>query len=1549
MKTKTRFYKLTAWLLTAVMLFTFMPMTTFAKVSHSHPICGAVHTDIGDHTGECADVEWTEWDGTHIDVSGNYYLNSTVNSSTNTYILIGSSTEAISVTLCLNGNTLNLGSYLTIMNATVNLCDCSSGKTGKIVGNNTYNYTIFQDGNFQTTLNMYGGSISGKSQYGAVFVDGSSHTFNMYCGNITNNYTGTYRTGAVCVADGEFNMYGGSISGYTGEKCSGIYAYGGATVTMEDGAVIENNASASAVYLSDNSSAFTMNGGSISVNGTNKDSNVYGIDNSGTVNIYGGTVSTGSTGNAIYSINNKGTVNVCGGTVISGKCGINNDKGTVNVSSGTVRGGSINATDDTACGIYHYGAFLNLSGNPTITGSSEDIRLTSDKVITIGEDGLSNASPYTVATNKEPTESAPVPITSGTETVDYSGKFVSADSNYVVNSVQTGSTYQVVLAEKPTAYAITVSASPDYAGEVAGGGRYEAGDLATVTATANFGYKFIKWTKNGIDVSPDEFYAFTATEDTTLVAVFERETGNLTVKNTVISSVTPADDVEFPFTVTLSDNSINGTYGGMLFTNGVATFNLKGGQEITASNLPAGIVYEVSVAMVDGFILTDRVESEGYILEGNATASFTHTQQIPTYTVNVSASPDYAGEVTGDGIYEAGDLATVTATANAGYKFVEWMENGTEVSTDEFYTFTVSADRELVAVFEEKETLTIDETVQNYTYDSNDKAFVITGTSLTDFTVIHQQNGQEVTPKNVGTYDVVITRYEDDTYKKFEMTITGGLVINKATPSVTAPTAKTDLIYDGNEKTLVNAGATSGGEMQYSLDEATWSTALPQGNAAGSYTVYYKVVGGNNYNDNAGGSVLVTIGEADMSAGIVAYGYTGDYDDENHTISVALSGAAEGATVKYGTVDGTYNLAAAPVYKYVTTSTVYYQVTKANYVTITGSQAVTINPKDITGADVGTFMAMTYTGFEQIPTATVTIDGLTVTGTWSAVTDVADTTTFTANGNFIGTIADKETGMAMADSSVATVPGANALTYNAAAQELLTAGTATGGTLKYSLDNTTWVEAIPTGTDADTYEVWYKVFGDANHNDTAAVKVDVTIAKKSIEDATVALDGELTYNGTEQTQNVIVSLDGFTVTFDVTGNKATNVKAEGNYVLTITGTNNFTGTATKEWNLLKATHAIFEDELPDAKYMEKGKPLSKSTLTPVEFYDEDGNLLGTFEWENPDEIMEESGTYLKNVKFIPVNALNYNEQIFEISVRVFNQLGSISNDDTRYFNIQFESNGGSYVKIQNIEEGYRVTEPDEPVKEGYVFGGWYTNKKLTDEYDFGDRVTEGFTLYAKWNMEENEEKPDDSDDSGDKVGFGDDECDGTVKDNCPSLKFKDLNVSAWYHLDTDYVIRNGLMKGMSEDEFAPSLNLTRAMLVTVLYRLEGEPATNRSIPFADVDMGAYYANAVSWAKQNGIVMGVTENEFAPDDNITREQIAAILFRYSIYKGMDAVTMEENLHFDDAAEISEYAISALNWAVGRGLLKGRTETTLNPKELATRAEIAAILHRFIESK
>ncbi len=265
------------------------------------------------------------------------------------------------------------------------------------------------------------------------------------------------------------------------------------------------------------------------------------------------------------------------------------------------------------------------------------------------------------------------------------------------------------------------------------------------------------------------------------------------------------------------------------------------------------------------------------------------------------------------------------------------------------------------------------------------------------------------------------------------------------------------------------------------------------------------------------------------------------------------------------------------------------------------------------------------------------------------------------------------------------------------------------------------------------------------------------------------------------------------------------------------------------------------------------------------------------------------------------------------------------------YTVTFDTDGGSAVaRVYKAPDTVVDLSAYTTSKEGYTFDGWYSDNEFTTKVT-SIKLTESITVYAKWI---DEEKVDDTD-KPDSTGW-----------NNP---FADVNADDWYYEYVRYAAENNLMNGMTETTFAPDNNLTRAMLVTVLYRLAGEPATNRSIPFADIDMGAYYANAVIWAQQNGIVNGVTETEFAPDANITREQIAAIMFRYAVYKDLEAVTLEENLIvFADADEISEYAISALNWAVGSGLINGKTESALCPRDNANRAEIAAILQRFIES-
>jgi hypothetical protein len=175
--------------------------------------------------------------------------------------------------------------------------------------------------------------------------------------------------------------------------------------------------------------------------------------------------------------------------------------------------------------------------------------------------------------------------------------------------------------------------------------------------------------------------------------------------------------------------------------------------------------------------------------------------------------------------------------------------------------------------------------------------------------------------------------------------------------------------------------------------------------------------------------------------------------------------------------------------------------------------------------------------------------------------------------------------------------------------------------------------------------------------------------------------------------------------------------------------------------------------------------------------------------------------------------------------------------------------------------------------------------------------------------------------------------------------YADVNTDDWYYDAVRFVAENGLMNGTGDGTFSPSLGTTRGMIVTILHRMVGMPAAAAPSLFLDVDADAYYAAAVAWGAENGIVMGYSETQFGPEDPITREQLAAILYRYAQYKNCDVSVGEDTniLSYTDAFDISEYAIPALQWACGAGLMEG-DDGKLDPQGAATRAQVAAILQR-----
>ena len=265
--------------------------------------------------------------------------------------------------------------------------------------------------------------------------------------------------------------------------------------------------------------------------------------------------------------------------------------------------------------------------------------------------------------------------------------------------------------------------------------------------------------------------------------------------------------------------------------------------------------------------------------------------------------------------------------------------------------------------------------------------------------------------------------------------------------------------------------------------------------------------------------------------------------------------------------------------------------------------------------------------------------------------------------------------------------------------------------------------------------------------------------------------------------------------------------------------------------------------------------------------------------------------------------------------------GSSRKPSVTYYTLHFETNGGSAITDMREENNTRISLTKYvPTRHGYTFIGWYSDHNLTNQVSEVS-LTKNMTVYAGWRADEN---PD-------------------IVVN----PFTDVSEKDWFYNDAMFVYKNGLMLGTSKTLFSPHGTVTRGMMATILWRMEGSLAPKGENSFTDVEAGRWYADAITWTTENGIFAGYSKDKFGPDDPITREQLTAIFYRYADYKGYK-LTVTENLDkFEDADKITDYAKTVMQWAVGNGLIKGKSETLLDPQGTATRAEIAAMLHRFVE--
>lgn len=281
------------------------------------------------------------------------------------------------------------------------------------------------------------------------------------------------------------------------------------------------------------------------------------------------------------------------------------------------------------------------------------------------------------------------------------------------------------------------------------------------------------------------------------------------------------------------------------------------------------------------------------------------------------------------------------------------------------------------------------------------------------------------------------------------------------------------------------------------------------------------------------------------------------------------------------------------------------------------------------------------------------------------------------------------------------------------------------------------------------------------------------------------------------------------------------------------------------------------------------------------------------------------------------------------------------------YTVSFDSDGGSNVSNIKVSKNNTVSMPTNPTKDGYIFKGWFTDKKFKVEYDFDTKVNKNTTLYAKWNKKavESEQIPAFPVDGNEEEAY-------VEQKQTPIEKewrnpFKDVAENNWFYPAVKYAVENKLFNGMSETEFSPDEAITRGMLVTVLYLAESKPESSEISKFEDVAEDTYYAKAVVWAEANGIVKGVSEKEFAPDKLITREEIATIMKVYAEFKGITTDERVDLARFTDAKEISGWARSNMEWAIGYGLIFGKGNGRLDSQGNVTRAEAATILQSFFE--
>ena len=817
-------------------------------------------------------------------------------------------------------------------------------------------------------------------------------------------------------------------------------------------------------------------------------------------------------------------------------------------------------------------------------------------------------------------------------------------------------------------------------------------------------------------------------------------------------------------------------------------------------------------------------------------------------------------------------------------------------------------------------------TAQDGTYETGKTHAGYTGTISSgaytgDYTILYEGRNTDygrttVAPTDAGDYTVTIAI--PDTVKEYQGNTSMDFTISKADVNLSL-TAQPTFMNGGGSVTLTLTGLPAGETAGVSCSEKnisvtagednTWTAVLPDGEKSYTFTATYSE--SSNYN--------------------------------GATATVGVEVGKKAVTVEVEQSDGTYGTElAAPTVTVKNGSVVLDENDGEKTIKYAGRGSTTYDESETKPTDAGTY------------TVTVNYSSNAYYGTGTAEFEIHKANPTISN---IEAVADGPTQVTVS-ATVSPNPETTGLTVKYAKSDTETAPT----------EESAWQESnIFTGLTANTtYFFFVRVNGNDNYNTVTSDGYQLKTPAKSVSGIAISNQpANLSY-----TSGDALNLNGLSVTISYNDNSTETVDwgseewTEAGLIISLA---NGTALVSSQHDGKKITISCGE-VTAETEALAVGKR-NQAALTisglPEKVYSGDsftlavsgGSGRGAVTWEvisgnatvkiddEGNAKVQVTGTGEIVIRAAKAGDADYNAAYDEITFTAGSR--SSGGGTTSYTVVVKDTEHGTVtVKPDSPSRGQTVTITADP-DDGYETGA----VTVTDQSAGGVAVTDngdGTYSFVQPGSNVTVEVIFQEKDVVDIIGNVSD-ClrDGT----CPMHDFSDLNLSSWYHDGVHYCLQNGLMVGTETAMFSPESTTTRAQIVTLLWRLEGEPSADRS-SFNDVTAGSYYEAAVGWAAASDIVKGVSATSFAPNDPITREQFAAILYRYAQHKGYDASVGEDgedmNLSgYADASELSGYAVSAMKWACGKGLVNGTDGNRLDPKGTATRAQAAAMIQRFCE--